>query len=466
VEELELKQMFCRPEDERALLAFSFKSIDNFYTLLSKMDARDFLNNEHATLFVLFNSLLKKGVENFDISMVVDLARIDGCLAGIGGTDYIVSINGMPVTDSNFEIYLNSVLEASTKYKLYKVLNESTASVVENAKEGRSSDDLMGYVENKILNLSTDSRAIAEPKDLADGLLEYIDERRENPVKMSGLDSGFAILNNQIDGLIPGTLHIVAARLKEGKSAFLTNIALHVACVLRLPVLYVDTEMAFNQWRNRAIAALSNVKEREIIHGGFSNDVYKQIVEKCVKIVDQGRLFHEYMPGYSIDKVVALFKKYKIKHNLGLIVFDYLKEPDSSSVDRNRKEYQILGDVTTVLKDLAGQLEIPAITAVQLNRSMDIADSDKIARYGDVIMHWMGIKEEDREEYGELAGSHKLLIKDTRRGGSTPKEGIGFNFFKQKLLIEEVRLKDQAFTRYDEVINEGSAYHDDDDRGF
>lgn len=464
MEELELKQMFCRPEDERALLAFSFKSMDNFYTLLSKMDARDFLNNEHATLFVLFNSLLKKGVEHFDISMVVDIARNDGCLAGVGGIDYLVSINGMPVTDSNFKIYLNSVLEASTKYKLYKVLNESTAAVVENAKEGRSSDDLMGYVENKILNLSTDSKAIAEPKDLADGLLEYIDDRRENPVKMSGLDTGYAILNNQIDGLIPGTLHIVAARLKEGKSAFLTNIALHVGCVLDLPVLYIDTEMSFTQWRNRAIAALANVKEREIIHGGYSKEIYEQIVEKCVKIIDKGRLFHEYMPGYSVDKVVALYKKYKIKHNLGLIVFDYLKEPDSSSTDRNRKEYQILGDVTTVLKDLAGQLEIPALTAVQLNRNMDIADSDKIARYGDVIMHWMGKDKDEIEADGLQSGSHKLLIKDTRRGGSTPEQGIGFNFYKTKLRIREIDIKDQAFTRYDEIINEGSAYYDDDQK--
>jgi replicative DNA helicase len=464
MEELELKYMFCKPEDERALLAFSFKSIDNFYTLLAKMSAKDFLNNEHATLFVLLNSLLKKGVEHFDVSMVVDLARNDGCLHGVGGVDYIVSINGMPVSDSNFNIYLNNVLEASTKYKLYSVLRESTANLVENAKEGISSSDLMGYVENKILNLSTDSRAIAEPTDLADGLLEYIDERRDNPIKMSGISTGYAILNNQIDGLIPGTLHIVAARLKEGKSAFLTNISLYVSCMLGLPVLYIDTEMSFGQWRNRAIAALADVKEREVIHGGYSKETYDQIIEKCVKIVDQGRLFHEYMPGYSVDKIVALYKKYKIKHNLGMIVFDYLKEPSSGSIDRNRKEYQVLGDVTTILKDLSGQLNVPALTAVQLGRSMDIADSDRIARYGDVIMHWKGKEASEIETDGWAAGSHKLIIKDTRRGGQTSEQGIGYQFIKDRLRIKEVDVKDQAFTRYDEVINEGSAHYDDDQR--
>jgi len=464
MKELELKQIFCRAEDERALLAYSFRSIDNFYTLISKMSERDFLYSEHATLFVLLKSLLNKGVEKFDVSMVVDIARNDGCLSAVGGPDYIVSINNMTVSDVNFDIYLNTVLEASTKYRLYNILKEGTSILVDNAKEGQNSSDLIGFVENKILDLSTNSRSISEPKDVADGLLEYIEERRENKIEMSGISTGFPILNNQIDGLVPGTLHVIAARLKEGKSTFLTNLSLNVAFKSEpTTVLYIDTEMSFFQWRNRAIAALSGVKERDVIHGGYSDEDYNKIMDKCVKIMDSKRLFHEYIPGYSVDKIIALYKKYSIKHNLGLIVFDYLKEPDASSLERQRKEYQVLGDVTTALKNLAGELNIPAITAVQLNRDMDIADSDRIARYGDIIMHWMGREKSEIEETGWEAGSHKLIIKDTRRGGKTNEAGIGYHFFKQTLHIKEVAINKQANPRFDNVINEGSAYYDDEE---
>jgi len=160
---------------------------------------------------------------------------------------------------------------------------------------------------------------------------------------------------------------------------------------------------------------------------------------------------------------LTLYKKYSIKHNLGLIVFDYLKEPDASSLERQRKEYQVLGDVTTALKNLAGELNIPAITAVQLNRDMDIADSDRIARYGDIIMHWMGREKSEIEETGWEAGSHKLIIKDTRRGGKTNEAGIGYHFFKQTLHIKEVAINKQANPRFDNVINEGSAYYDDEE---
>lgn len=460
MKELEVKQLFCRATDERALLAYSFKTIDSFYTIISKMDEKDFLYPGHSTLFVLLKSMLNKGVEKFDIAMIVDVARNEGCLQSIGGIDYLQSVNNMEVSEENFKIYLNNVLEASTKYKLYGLLKEGTAKVVDNAKEGRNSSELMGRVENEILNLSTESKAVDEPKDFADGLVEYIEERKENRIEQVGLSTGHVILDKQIDGLIPATLFIVGARLKEGKSAFLTNIALHVAYIENKTVLYIDTEMPYVQWRPRAVAALSGVKEREIIHGGYSERTHERIVNRCLKRVDDGKLFHEYMPGYSVDKIVALYKKYKVKHDLGLIMFDYLKEPGSSSVDRQRKEYQLLGDVTTTIKDLAGELNIPAVTAVQLNRAKEIADSDRIARYADVIGIWSTREKDEIDKAGLEAGSHKLVVQNSRRGGQTPVEGIGYRFFKEQLRIIEVDIQDQAID-YSRIINEGSAYYDD-----
>ena len=124
---------------------------------------------------------------------------------------------------------------------------------------------------------------------------------------------------------------------------------------------------------------------------------------------------------------------------------------------RQRKEYQILGDVTTKLKDLAGQLNIPALTAVQLNRDNDVADSDRIARYADVICFWSGRDTEEMKTGGAECGSHKLVIKDTRRGGATSKEGIGYMFFKENLKIREVPIDRQYFANFDKVVNDDSA---------
>ena len=154
------------------------------------------------------------------------------------------------------------------------------------------------------------------------------------------------------------------------------------------------------------------------------------------------------MPGFTVEKLVALYKKFKIKHNIGLAIFDYIKEPSGNDSVKERKEYQLLGDVTTRLKDLGGELDIPFLTAVQLNRDNDIADSDRIARYADVIAFWSQRTPEEREK-APKSGSNKLIIKDSRRGGTTNEEGIGYHFFREKLKIREVPHEYQ-FTNYRE----------------
>ena len=108
-------------------------------------------------------------------------------------------------------------------------------------------------------------------------------------------------------------------------------------------------------------------------------------------------------------------------------------------------------------KDLAGELDIPALAAVQINRANDIADSDRIARYADVICQWMVKTEEEIEDGGDPAGTHKLVVRETRRGGSTPAQGIGFKFFKEQLCIKEVNAPDQLIKYGEKVINSGSA---------
>ncbi len=456
---VEMKELFCKPTDERALLSYCFKNIDSFYDLVSKIDSGDFLHPDHSTLFTLLGALAEQDVKSFDLPMVVNTAQqVFGGLDSIGGIEYIQSINEMRLNVENFGIYLQNVLESSTKYKLYYTIHDELKQIENNAKEGRTGEDLIGSIEHKILDLSTESKAIREPRNIADGLRELIEERMANPVIQMGLSTGYDILDRQIDGLVPGTLNIISARPKMGKSTFLSNIASHVSFIAdpSIPVLYVDTEMPFDQWRYRIIASMTGIKERAIKHGGYSKEDYNRIMT-AVKIMEAGKLFHEFMPGYTVDKLTALYKKFKLKHDIGLMIFDYIKEPDSSSIERQRKEYQVLGDVTTKLKDLAGSLGIPCLTAVQVNREGAVADSDRIIRYADTIMQWMYKSEEEQEAKGELGGQFKLVVRETRRGGMTPGEGIGYIFRKSTLNIQEAEPPDQIIDYGDMVINHGDS---------
>jgi replicative DNA helicase len=459
-----MKQMFCRPTDERALIAYAMSHIDYYLSITSKLSSKDFLYDQHEMIMLIFETLAAKGAEKFDSELIISEAQAQGVLSNVGGLKYIQSINNLEVSPTNFEVYMKAVFEASWKYGLYKVLKDGVQDVADNAKKGKESIDLMTGIEAQLMALSSEEKGSDGPRNLADGLKELIEKRKDTQIEFSGIPTGYPILDKQIDGMIPGTLMVVAARKKRGKSTFLSNISLRVAMQQNLPVLYIDTELSFDEWRDRALATVSKVEEREIKHGGYSDETYHKLLE-AERILSNAKIYHEYMPGYSVDKLVSLYRKFKLKENIGLMVFDYLKEPDSSSIDRQRKEYQVLGDVTTKLKDLAGRLNIPALTAVQLNRDHDVADSDRIARYADIICLWRNRTKEEIDEGGYDAGTHRLVIKDTRRGGSTGEHGIGYKFFKKKLYIREVPADQQYFFNFEEIVDEGDASKYGDDVG-
>lgn len=442
---------FCDSYNERSILAIVSKSEDAFFTLLAKASDNDFLAPESKAYFSMLALLHKSGYRKFDKSLLSKAAKDLNCL-DLCSDVFIDAILNLPATTSNLDNYMLKLLDDSTKYKLYNKLTSHIDNIKSNANliSSKTSDDLINVVQSDILALSIKSEAISEPMHVADGLDTYIESIEDNKVEVMGISTGYPILDKVIDGLIPGTLMVVAARKKMGKSTLLTNIATNVAVNDGLPVLYLDTEMTFKEWRDRVLAIISGVKERTIKHGGFKKDkdVYERIIY-AKEYLKKSKLFHHYVPGYNVEKISALYKKYKFKEDIQLAVFDYIKEPESSSVEVGRKEYQILGDVTTRLKDLSGQLNIPFLAAVQVNRSGDVADSDRVARYGDIVAFWglRDLKKAEEEAIDlDIAGHYGLCIKDTRRGGTTGEWGIGFKFKKTKLRVLEVSQENQVET--------------------
>jgi len=433
------KEMFTQAVYERALLSYCFESVDNYYVIASAVSDQDFLRPEHRMVWIIMGSLIKRGASKFDGSLITNEANHSGVLKDIGGYEYINAIIGMDLSDSNIQYYIDKVLDSSTKFQLYIRLQNGLTKISSGAtNDDISAADMIGLVGKDVMDLSLKSKAVKEATDLADGLDEYIEERRQNPVEYCGMSTGYSILDKRIDGLVPGTLTVLCARPKHGKSAFLSNVGAYVAYRLLKPVLYVDTEMPFDQWRSRIIAMLSGIPERRVRHGGYTESEYYNI-NQATALIKKGKLFHEYMPGYSVEKLAAIYNKYRHVEGIELAIFDYIKEPPGGSKDR--KEYQLLGDVTTALKDMSGEMQIPFLCANQLNRQKDIADSDRILRYADVLMFFKPKEIEEIERGGTQAGGHKLMITDSRRGGTTPEEGIGYEFTKRTLQISEAQVQ-------------------------
>jgi replicative DNA helicase len=412
---------------------------------------------------MVISTLIKRGVPKIDAELIITEADSHGVLAQVGGYEYVSSIMNMDVPEDNIDYYIEKVLNASTKHQLYVSLSKNMENLEESAgNEDVSSSDLLGVVANDVMTLSMQSKAVKEATNFAEGFDEFIAEKMQNPIEHYGMSTGFPILDRRIDGLVNGSLTVFCARPGEGKSTFLLNIGKYVAYTLQKPVLYVDTEMTFDQVRPRLISMMSGVLERRIKHGGY-NDQELYNLQRAGELIKVGKYFHEFMPGYSVEKLVALYKKYKHVEDIGLAIFDYIKSPPGADF-RNKKEYQLLGDVTTALHDLAGELDIPFICANQINRDDDVADSDRILRYTDNLMFF---KPRTKDELDKIRpferdyGYHKLVIRKARFGGTTTDEGIGYEFTKKILLITEASKQLVDYDSKEDKEKEELMYGDD-----
>lgn len=425
-----IESRFVDAGSERAVLTCIINNIDALVDVSAKLTESDFLTTPYRALFSILTDLFDTGVKSFDLMAVVDLASEKGLLETVGNVELIQAMMSSHIDLANLAVYVDKVLDCSLKLKLYKQAHYIQQDLLSNNNKNCSSDSLIAKAENRIIQVSMDSKKVEDALEITSGLRELVKGFGDNPVEISGISTGFPLLDKALNGLTNGSLTVIAARMKIGKSLIMMNMATHIAFTLGKPVLYIDTELKTVEVQTRLLAHVSAVPERDILTGKYlNNQDYCIRLDSGLDKLDEGTLLHKYYPGYTIDGLVSLIRKYHAKNNLGAVFFDYIKLPESSTNDV--KESQELGRVATTLKDIAGKLDIPVIAAAQMKRGnkdkhgpntyhsdQDVADSDKIARYCNNLLALGKKSQKEIEEDGIDCGTHRLQVLLARAGGA------------------------------------------------
>ncbi len=457
------KDKFAHAGNEAAVLACVLKDSSNFFEVKAKLSEQDFLTPHHRALWTVINSLVQQEVLVFDTSTVLTQATALGLESKISGPnisayDYINALFDKNVDPINIDFYVTRIRDASIKLQVLRTTSEIDELTYQNKTltgETLTASTIVEHAQEKFLQLSVENTQEADAVPLYEGIDELLEEIRLAPQKVRGLPTGFKRLDEAINGLEPGTLTVLGARPKVGKSTILLNWAYHIAYESGQPVLYIDTEMNHQEQQFRLLSILSSVPERDIKSGDYlQNEEAVDKVRYAANIYDSGLVLHKYYPNFTPEGVSALVRKYHHQGKAMCVIFDYIKLPDSDlQLIANVKEYQALGYLCVSLKNLAGQLGIPVVTAVQINRegankghvsSANFADSDRILRYANTLLGLTFKTKKEQEDlvekYGRekalAAGTHRLQILDTRAGG-TNYEGIDIYFRKEILTMKE-----------------------------
>ena len=377
----------------------------------------------HQQFGVLFEAM----IELFSAGMPVDLVTLQNKLKEkdvpkeISGLEFVRDIVTAVPTSANIKYYCNIVKENAVKRKLIRI----TESIENECYAGKESlDSVLNKTEKDVFAL-LNSRTTGEYvpiRTIVMNALEKIEKAPKLSGTVTGIPTGFTDLDYRTAGLQPSDLVLIAARPSMGKTAFVLNIAQHVAFREDMCAAIFSLEMSKEQLVNRLFSLESKVDAQALRTGNLSDADWEKLVEGA-GIIGDSKLIIDDTPGISIAELSSKCRKYKLEHDLKLIIIDYLQLMNGSG--RSESRQQEVSDISRSLKALARELNVPVIALSQLSRAVeqrpdhrpmlsDLRESGAIEQDADVVMFIY------RDDYynkdTELKGISEIIIAKQRNG--------------------------------------------------
>ena len=296
-------------------------------------------------------------------------------------------------TSANIKYYANIVAEKSTLRKLIR-LNEEIANTCYAGKENL--EVILEETEKKTFQLvqKRNSGDFVPIRQVVINAMDKIEEAAKNKGAVTGIPTGFIDLDFKTAGMQPSDLVLVAARPSMGKTAFVLNVAQYMAFHENKTVAIFSLEMSKEQLVNRLFSLESRVDSQKIRTGNLSDQDWEKLIESA-GVIGKSNLIIDDMPGISIAELRSKCRKYKLEHNLAIIIIDYLQLMSGSGKGDSRQ--QEISDISRSLKSLARELSVPVIALSQLSRAVeqrpdhrpmlsDLRESGAIEQDADVVM--------------------------------------------------------------------------------
>jgi replicative DNA helicase len=426
---------------EKSVLGSILVNNEHYYRIVEMLRPEDFYLNAHRVIFRHMTELMEKSKAIDLITIQEELMRAS-VLESAGGIDYVASLmDGMPHL-VNVEHYIEIIRE---KALFRQVINSANKAMVECFDQAEPAEQVLDRFEQSLFDLSERRMrtGFVSVKDLelpTTRLLERLYSERE---MITGIASGFTDLDRMTSGLQPGDLVILAARPSMGKTAFVLNIAQHVAMKKQQSVGIFSLEMSRQQLIMRLLCAESLVDAHKVRTGYIGKDDFKQLID-ALGSVTRSPIFIDDSSSLTIMEMRAKARRLKAEHGLSVVVVDYLQLMSGHGRVENR--VQEISGISRGLKALAKELDVPVIALSQLSRApeqrqgdhrpqlSDLRESGSIEQDADLVM-FIYREEVYKPDDEELKGKADLIIAKQRNG---PIGTVKLAFLKQFTKFENL----------------------------
>lgn len=370
-------------ELEEAVLGAIMLEKSAFDTVTEILKPECFYVEANQQIFYAMQSLQQKSMP-IDILTVVEELKMREQLDMVGGAYYVTRLTNTVVSTANIDAHARIVLQKFIQRELIRISGEIIGDAYEDSTDVF---DLLDDSESKMFNI-TNNYLKKNFEDIGTALaktINRIDELRTKTEDISGVASGFAGLDRITYGWQKTDLIILAARPAVGKTAFALNLARNAAMspTRPTPVGFFSLEMSASQLVQRILSAQSEIPLEKISRGKLEEYEYQQLHSKGIKTLEQAPIFIDDTAALNIFEFRAKARRLVNKHQVGLIIIDYLQLMSGSS-DRNTNREQEISSISRSLKALAKELNIPILALSQLSRAVETRKESKMPQLSDL----------------------------------------------------------------------------------
>ncbi|MBS7338665.1 MAG: replicative DNA helicase [Suilimivivens sp.] len=353
----------------------------------------DFYGKQYGVLFDTMVELNDEG-KPVDLVTLQDRLREKDVPPEVSSLEFIRDLVTAVPTSANIKHYANIVAEKSTLRKLIR-LNEEIANTCYVGKE--SLETILEDTEKRVFELvqKRNTGEFVPIRQIVMNAMDKIEIASRNDGNVTGIATGFIDLDYRTAGMQPSDLILVAARPSMGKTAFVLNMAQYMAFNQNQTVAIFSLEMSKEQLVNRLFSMESRVDSQHIRTGKLSDAEWEKLIESA-GMIGRSNLIIDDTPGISISELRSKCRKYKLEHDLKIVIIDYLQLMSGSGRGSDSRQQEI-SDISRSLKALARELNVPVVALSQLSRAVeqrpdhrpmlsDLRESGAIEQDADVVM--------------------------------------------------------------------------------
>ena len=379
-------------EAEQSVIGSMIMDRDAIVIASELITGDDFYNKQYGILFETMVELNDKGMP-VDLVTLQDKLKEKEVPPEVSSLEFVRELVTAVPTSANIKYYANIVAEKASTRRLIRFCEE-TANVCYTGKE--ELDYILNDTEKKVFQLvqrkNTDD--FTPIRQVVMNAMDKIEAASKTKGYVTGIPTGFLDLDYRTAGMHPSNLILIAARPAMGKTAFVLNIAQHVAFRQNKTVAIFSLEMSKEELINRMFSLESNVEAQNLRTGQLNDEEWDKLIESA-GLIGRSKLFIDDTPSITVAELRTKCRKLKLEQDLSLIIIDYLQLMSGSG--RSESRQQEVSEISRSLKALARELSVPVVALSQLSRAVesrpdkrpmmsDLRESGAIEQDADLVM--------------------------------------------------------------------------------